>query len=131
MRLRGVVLILILSTTISCKKDKQPTDVLSEGQMVDWMLDIYLAEARTLTFPNRDSAYRVFLPYQDSIMRQKGINDTLLQKSFQYYFENPAKLEAIYDVIIDSLSLREQRLLPGPVVKPSTGKDEKDVPARY
>ena len=129
MRLSGAVLILILSTTISCKKDKQPADILSQGQMVDWMLDTYLAEARMQSFTfSRDSAYKLFLPYQDSLMRTKGINDSLLQKSFQYYFENPAKLEAIYDIVIDSLSLREQRLLPGPPVKPSTAND---VPARY
>ncbi|CAN5355939.1 hypothetical protein BH09BAC3_BH09BAC3_09410 [soil metagenome] len=129
MRLRGAVLILILSTTISCKKDKEPEGILSQGQMVDWMLDIYLAEARTQSFTfSRDSVYKVFLPYQDSIMRQKGISDSLLQKSFQYYFENPAKLEAVYDIVIDSLSLQEQRLLPGPVVKPSSSND---VPARY
>ena len=129
MRLRGAVLILILSTSISCKKDKQPADILSQGQMVDWMLDIYLAEARTQSLAiGRDSIYRLFLPYQDSVMRQKGINDSLLQKSFQYYFEHPAKLEAIYDIVIDSLSLREQRLLPGPAIKHSPGND---VPARY
>jgi len=118
MRLSGAVLILIFSTTISCKKDKEPVGILTQPQMVDWMIDIYLAEGRTQSFTfSRDSAYRLFLPYQDSLMRSKGIQDSVLKKSFQYYFENPAKLELIYDVVIDSLSLREQRLLPGTPAK--------------
>jgi len=63
----------------------------------------------------RDSAYRLFLPYQDSLLHKRGIQDSLLKKSYAYYLQRPAELEAIYDAIIDSLSLREQRRrdLPG------------------
>jgi hypothetical protein len=97
---------------MSCQTNSEPKGVLTKTQMVDWMLDLYIAEARTqLINTSRDSAYKLFLPYQDSLKHRKGITDSVLSKSYRYYFENPGKLEAIYDVVIDSLSLREQRLL--------------------
>ena len=119
MRLAGVVLFLLLSAVISCKMDKEPQGILSKAQMADWMIDIYLAEARVQLIPiMRDSAYKIFVPYQDSLMRKKGLQDSVLRKSYQYYLEHSDELEALYDIVIDSLSLREQRLLPGPAAKP-------------
>jgi hypothetical protein len=120
MRLLLVILILLLG---SCQKEKTPPDILNKGQMVDWMIDIYLAESRTNLLPfSRDSAYKLFYPYPDSLMRRKGIQDSVLKKSYRYYIEHPAQLESIYDAVIDSLSLREQRLRqrpdPSPSVKP-------------
>ena len=119
MRLTCVVLFLLLGL-ISCKKkDKEPQGILSKAQMVDWMIDIYLAEARLQVIPiTRDSAYKIFVPYQDSLMHKKGLQDSVLRKSYQYYLEHPNEFEALYDTVIDSLSLREQRLLPGPTSKP-------------
>ena len=99
----------------SCIKDKAPQGILSKPQMVDWMIDIYLAEARTQLIPiSRDSAYKLFAPYQDSLLYRKGISDSVLKESYKYYLEHPTDLETIYDNVIDSLSLREQRLRQRP-----------------
>ncbi len=119
MRLASVVLFLLLCF-ISCeKREKQPQGILSKAQMVDWMIDIYLVEARIQVLPiMRDSAYKIFLPYQDSLMRKKGLQDSVLRKSYQYYLEHPVEFEALYDTVIDSLSLREQRLIPSLTPKP-------------
>ncbi len=97
MRSSAVVLILILSTITSCKTDSEPRGVLTKPQMVDWLLELYMAEARAQVVPNatQDSAYRLFLPYQDSLKRRKGITDSVLSKSYRYYIENPGKLEAV------------------------------------
>lgn len=83
--------------------------------MVSLMMEIYLAEARMSLLPlAKDSAYRLFVPYQDSIMRRKGIEDSTLRSAYSYYLKRPAELESIYDAIIDSLSLREKRLHESP-----------------
>jgi len=122
MRLKWVIMILLLG---ACQKEKAPVGILSQAQMVDWMIDIYLAESRTnLMSISRDSAYKLFYPYPDSLMRRKGIQDSVLQKSYRYYIDHPAQLESIYDAVIDSLSLREQRLRqrpvdPNPAIKPT------------
>lgn len=120
MRIFGVVIFLLLSTVVSCTKEEKPQGILSKSQMVDWMIDIYLAEARTqqLMIP-MDSAYKIFLPYQDSLLRKKGLQDSVLRRSYQYYLGNTTELESIYDTVIDSLSLREQRLRQIPALKPN------------
>jgi hypothetical protein len=117
MRISLLAIFLLLSAMVSCKKEDKPQGILSKAQMADWMIDVYLAEARTqmLGVP-MDSAFRIFLPYQDSIMRKKGLQDSVLRKSYQYYLANTTELESIYDIVIDSLSLREQRLRQAPVI---------------
>ena len=111
MRVSAISLVFVLGVLLSCKKTNDaPQNILSKDQMADWMISLYLAEARTaLLLMNQDSAYKLFLPYQDSLMRQKGIQDSVLRKSYDYYLKNPGELESIYDAVIDSLSLREQR----------------------
>ena len=96
------------------KKEQPP---LTRDQMADVMMRIYLAEARTSLMPiSKDSAYKLFLPYQDSLLHHRGIADSTLKKAYAYYLKHPAEFEAIYDVIIDSLSLNEQRRLQAPQI---------------
>ena len=80
--------------------------------MADWMIKVYLAEARASAWSiPRDSAYKLFVPYQDTLKRRNGLADSTLMKSYLYYLENSKDMEAIYDIVIDSLNLREQRVL--------------------
>ncbi len=103
------LLVLLVS---ACAQEKPlPPGVLTKTQMVEWMIPVYLAEARVqLLGVNRDSAYRLFVPLQDSLIRRHGYQDTTLMKSYQYYLDNSDQLEIIYDMVIDSLNLREQKL---------------------
>ncbi|MBY0434839.1 MAG: DUF4296 domain-containing protein [Cyclobacteriaceae bacterium] len=115
MRCLATGMIFLLSLLLSCKTDDLPEGVLSKPEMVNWMIKIYLAEARTTLLPiGRDSAYKLFVPAQDSLKKLAGVQDSVLKKSYQYYLENPKELESIYDAVIDSLSLREQRLRQTP-----------------
>ena len=116
MNVRSVVILFFFASMISCKKEeKKESAPLSKDQMVDIMMNIYLAEARSnLTPVPKDSAYKLFLPFQDSLLFRSGIADSTLRKAYSYYFEHPAELELIYDAIIDSLSLREQRMREQP-----------------
>jgi len=75
------------------------------------IVDIYLAEARLNgSLMVRDSARQVFKPYEDKLLAQKGVNDSTLKKSYEYYLDHSSELEKIYDSVIDTLALREQRV---------------------
>jgi hypothetical protein len=116
MRFRGALLAMFFAAVFSCEKEKAAHGIMTKAQMADWMMNVYIAEARILTLPmTRDSAYKVFVPFQDSLLKQKSLQDSTLKKSFQYYMDHPAELESVYDIMIDSLSLREQRLLRAPI----------------
>jgi hypothetical protein len=105
------LIFLLFSLGTSCQKEKKQTGILSEREMAALMVDIYLAEARiTGALIPRDSGAGVFRPFEKKILEQRGVPDSILKKSYTYYLAHPAELEKIYDSVIDTLSLREQRL---------------------
>jgi hypothetical protein len=119
MRATALLLLITLFGSVSCQPKKAEVPPLSRDQMVGLMMEIYLAEARTSLIPApKDSSYRLFLAYQDTLMHRRGVSDSTLRKAYAYYLEHPAELEAIYDAIIDSLSLKEQRLREAPQGRP-------------
>ncbi len=109
-------LTVVVALMFSCiRRDSPPPGILSKEEMARFMMQIYTGEARALTWPvSRDSAYKIFVPFEDSIMRSMGITDSVLVRSYRYYTEHPKEMEAIFDSMIDSLSLKEQRLRQAP-----------------
>ena len=108
-------LIIISSLTVallctSCNKERPPKDILPKDQLTNIMIDFYLAEARlgkySIPF---DSANKLFVPFEDYVLKKYGVADSTLKKTYQYYFDHPSELEKLYEVVIDSLSLRERR----------------------
>lgn len=111
MRVLILLLVAILLQATACQKRTEAPPPLSREQMVSLMMEIYLSEARTSLLPlDKDSSYRLFMAHQDSLLQRHGLQDSTLRKAYAYYLEHPTELESIYDAIIDSLSLREQRL---------------------
>jgi len=57
----------------------------------------------------RDSAMKLFLPFEQSVMKKRKISDETLSKTYRYYLEHPVEFEKVYDAVIDTLSLRAKR----------------------
>jgi len=107
---RGVYFFLILTVSFSCQKKERPADIMSQEEMAAVIVNIYLAEARLNgALMVRDSARQVFKPYEDKLMTEMGVKDSVLKKSYLYYLDHTSELEKIYDSVIDTLALREQR----------------------
>lgn len=100
---------------VSCVKEKRPKDILSQEQLTKIMVDLYLGEAKlsNLSLPY-DSANKLFIPYEESVLKKYGVPDSVLYKTYQYYFDHPTELEKIYEIVIDSLSLRERKAMGTP-----------------
>jgi nitrogen fixation-related uncharacterized protein len=94
----------------SCKTEKYPDNILTQQQFSSLLVELYLAEAKLngLSIP-RDSASKLFIPYEDSLMKKSGVPDSVLRNTYQYYFDHPQELEKVYEIVIDSLSLREKK----------------------
>ncbi len=106
----GIILVIGLG---ACQSDKEPEGILSKEQLSALFVEFYLAEVRIgNTTLVRDSALQLFLPFEESFLKEKGVSDSVLRKTYTYYFSNPSKLEQIYDAVIDTLSLREQKASP-------------------
>ena len=119
MRLRGlsslqtlVVLLWIAGMLLaSCQGKKGNADILTPEQMVERLSDLYILEQKTmrLALPN-DSSVGAFKRMKAEVFKRSDLTDSVFKKSFQYYVDRPAELEQIYTAVIDTLSLREQRM---------------------
>ena len=94
---------------LSCE-EKRPEGILSKDQMVSALTDFYLKEAKVNSLGLlTDSSTTLMRYYKEQYARNKNFTDTTLDISYQYYLNRPLELSAIYDQVIDSLVLREQR----------------------
>lgn len=111
MKIRIDYLVLILICGLgACMQNKKPKGVLDEEQLADLMVEIYTGEARmtNLSLVN-DSAIKLFQPFEEALFQKKGIPDSIIKVTFRYYVNHPVELERVYDVVIDTLSLREKK----------------------
>ena len=110
-----LVLVISVLSLYSCKKEGRPDDVLSQQELADLMVEFYIAEGRIYALGlQRDSAMKLFLPFEQSVMKKKKVSDETLSRTYKYYLDHPLEFEKVYDVIIDTLSLRETRATSAP-----------------
>lgn len=110
---RGVILLIILVfSLLSCKTEKRQQDILTAEEFSTLLIEFYTAESRLNMLPIvRDSSLKLFRPFEKSFLEKKKISDEVLKETYRYYLERPAEFEKIYDAVIDTLSLREQRAM--------------------
>ena len=119
--MRKIAVVLALVCMFSCQTKDKPKGILSQAQLSALLVDIYLAEARLDAIPKvKDSTIRYFVPFEQKLLQRHGVSDSVLKTTYDYYLANPKELEQVYDSVIDTLTLREQRanltpLSPKPV----------------
>lgn len=112
MKQRCMVFVLAVATlAVACQTETRPPGVLSPEEFSKVLVELYLAEARmNSTAIQRDSAMKLFAAYEDKLFSQFKLPDSTVLKTQQYYVDHPQQLEKIYDSVIDTLSLRQQKL---------------------
>ena len=103
--------ILLFFWCASCATPTQEAKgILTKEELTTFLIEMYLAESRVDNIPIvKDSAIKLFIPYEEKLMKKYKLSDSTLKKTYQYYMDHPKEMEAVYDAVIDSLSLREQR----------------------
>lgn len=122
-RLSLLALALVLSFT-GCRKKKQDEQILSESEMVRVLLELYISDEKIsrASIPY-DSVTKISPLIRERVLRRIGVPDSVYLKSMEYYMNQPEKLDRIFGMLVDSLSLREQRT---PVFSPGH-----DTPAGF
>jgi hypothetical protein len=101
----------LLILTVAACAERKPEGILTEKQMVNVMTELYLAEEKAGKLPIQYDSLQKLIPMFSAMAFEKtGISDTLFRKSFDYYMSEPAKLEDIYTILVDSLNLKAQRV---------------------
>jgi hypothetical protein len=108
--LGGFVVVLMLCFACG-DNEKEAKTVLTQQQMVKALTEIYLAEQRVnrLGAP-RDSAAQEFDRFKQTVFEKLEITDSVFKRSFNYYMDRPKEMERIFSALVDSLSLKEQRI---------------------
>ena len=98
---------------IACgrKEPKQPDNLVPRDKMVHILADIHTAEARiesNMVYP--DTAMMVYTFAEKQIIEQHGVTEQDFRDTYQYYKDNLKEMDALYEIIVDTLSLRETKM---------------------
>ncbi len=109
-KMRKLTYIIAILIIVSCSgKEELPKGVIPPEKMAVILSDIYVAEYKATQIGlKNDSAKQVLRHYELKIFEDHETNDSIYKESFKYYLEHPDQLEAIYDIVIDTVSLRNQ-----------------------
>ncbi len=100
---------LIISLTGCARERKLPDGLLTADQMVPFLIDIHIAEAKIKVLKlDRDSSQAFFRRLEEDTYQKHQITDSIYLTSYDYYLEHPDLMVEIYERVIDSLSLREK-----------------------
>ncbi|MDH5399632.1 MAG: DUF4296 domain-containing protein [Cyclobacteriaceae bacterium] len=109
--MKAVYWALALVLLIGCVNYTLPDNVMSREQMAEVLLDIYLAEAKIASGGKRDfSATEIYPFFHEKILERNQITDSVYQANISYYLSNPRLIEEVFNMMIDSLTVRQQRL---------------------
>ena len=107
-----MVFLLTVSVMLSCKdeaREKIPEGILAQEEMAQIMMDMYLLEAKSRSLRIRtDSARKIFRYYEREIFEEYGVSDSLYEASIEFYTNHPQHMTGIYEIMADSLSLKER-----------------------
>ncbi len=107
----SLLLIISGAITFSCSRDRSSDEVISEEGMSLILLDIYISENELSNLGmNRDTTVEIFKKYEKLIFERNNIDEEKYRKSLTYYYDHPDMLEKIYDIVLDSLTLRESKI---------------------
>ncbi|MFM7194087.1 MAG: DUF4296 domain-containing protein [Bacteroidota bacterium] len=103
--------ILMMVLLLAACSSKAPSGVLDKDQMAELLTEFYLKEARMKAGNvTVDSAVLLFTRLRGQYAGSHGFPDSVIDASFEHYLNHPVEMDQVFDRVIDSLSLREQRL---------------------
>lgn len=108
--------VLLVFGTLACEPvegtrvKEPPSDLISTEVMTQMLIDLHLIEgARSGVRVLGDSVG--VDSYYAGLFRKYDVTQTQFDSSFRYYTREPETMMQMYDVVIDSLKLREIKIL--------------------
>lgn len=96
---------------VACSSDRLPESVMTEEQMIKYLVDLHITESSVQNLRLKaDSAKVVFATREKYLLKEHEITDSIFIKSYNYYLNNPERLESIYSAVVDSISLKQSLL---------------------
>jgi hypothetical protein len=103
-----ILLTVLLGACSGSQDDKQ--EILSREQMVKMLIQIHLLEAKVQQLPlPHDSVRQVYAHFENKLFEQEGISREQYELTYMYYADRPKNFEKIYQNVLDSLTVLENR----------------------
>lgn len=106
--------LLVISASFGCTGDAEivvPENVLSEEKMAAVLLDVHLAEASMNLNVNPQSIQKTSTDLKVDILKKHNIDKKMFDESFQFYTENPALLNEVYQAVLNELSKMQAQVM--------------------
>jgi hypothetical protein len=105
--------ILFCLVLLSCGQTdtKIPAHLLPEEKMVRILADIHTAEARienVYIYP--DTSQMIFNHQKRLILDNYQVTEEEFRETYQFYLDNLRQMDRLYEIIIDTLSVRESKV---------------------
>jgi len=98
----------ILTFLSACNKG-DTSDIFSEDQMTNVLVDIHLLEAKVTGLKlKKDSMTRVYNTLERDLFDTYRVDKAYYEKRYRYYLERPERLQIIYNRVVDSLNVENQ-----------------------
>lgn len=105
-----MVMLLMGLALWACGAGDVPEGVLGKQKMATILTDIFLAETEFSRLDlRRDTIMMLFEEYEQFIYEKSGTTEEQYKKSLIYYYDQPKKLDNIYESVLDSLIVMESR----------------------
>jgi len=109
--LRTSIILICFVAGISACKESKPKDIIPKDKMTNILLDVYIGEGKISALSvKRDSSLAIFDVYEGRIFEKHQVERETYKKSLSYYYDHPMELEEIYNSVMDSLNVKEQKL---------------------
>ncbi|WP_345160107.1 DUF4296 domain-containing protein [Pontibacter saemangeumensis] len=104
--------ILFCLCLLSCQQQNEdkPENMIPQQKMVRILADIHTAEAqleRNVSYP--DTALVMFADQQTDILKKHGVGKQAFKDTYRYYLTHLEEMDKLYEMIVDSLSVRESK----------------------
>src|SRR6478609_1645629 len=108
---KSLLLLLACTCMWACSdnpEEKRPDELLPERTMALVLIDAHLGEAGLLQVPHdRDSNQALYARYMQQVYKKHGVDPKVFEESYKYYSQDPKAIDAIYLIVVDSLSAME------------------------
>ncbi|MFD2512633.1 DUF4296 domain-containing protein [Pontibacter locisalis] len=89
----------------------KPEGLVPQDKMIQILADIHIAESQIETkviYP--DTALMTFNYWQKEILEKHGVEEERFRDTYRYYQDNLKEMDVLYEIIIDTLSVRETKM---------------------
>ncbi|MEJ8755500.1 DUF4296 domain-containing protein [Pontibacter sp. H259] len=124
--------ILFCLALLGCRQQEEtpkPADMVPQDKMVQILSDVHVMEALIeANVPHPDSAAMAYNKQHKAILKKYGISNARFNSTYKYYGENLQEMDRLYEIILDTLTAREAKLVSKEGGTPEVNEVELDSP---